>query len=380
MYKDFSINYGDFGIKARQFDNPTKGFIKEKFEDFIVREIMKKPIKKQGAYTYFILKKKNWTTMDAINSIAKHCHTSWKRFAFAGTKDRSAITEQLVSAKGVSEEALKGVKIKDIELRDFFANDEPLRLGNLIGNEFIVTVRNYECKDIKKSLKDFKELCEKGFLNFFGEQRFGIQRPNNHFIGKSILRENYEEALKELLAKTYEQEGEESGKARQYLWDNWKDWAGALEKFPKYLTIERMVLNHLAKYPNDYVNSIRRLPKNIAKILVYSYQSYLFNLALSELYEKGLISDFELILPGHESDLKSMGAAVYEKILQAENITLSDFKVASYPEISSRGAMRKTLIYPKNFKIIEIKKDYYTISFELEKSSYATIILRELVG
>ncbi|MFA5303520.1 MAG: tRNA pseudouridine(13) synthase TruD [Candidatus Nanoarchaeia archaeon] len=380
MYKDFKVNFEDFGINAKQFNNPTKGYIKEKFEDFMVKEVMKKPEKKPGAYTYFILKKSNWTTMDAINKIAKYCHTSWKRFTFAGTKDRSAITEQLVSVKGVSEEVLKNIKIKDIELKDFFTSDEPLRLGDLVGNEFIVTVRNYECKNVKKSLKEFKELLDGGILNFFGEQRFGIQRPNNHFIGKSILRENYEEALKELLAKAYEQEGEESKKARQYLWDNWKDWKGALEIFPKYLTIERMVLNHLVKYSNDYVNSIRRLPKNIAKILVYSYQSYLFNLALSELYKKGLISDFELVLPGHESDLKSMGAAVYEKILEKENITLSDFKVRSYPEISSRGAMRKTLIFPKNFKIIDVKKDYYTVSFCLEKSSYATMVLRELVG
>jgi tRNA pseudouridine13 synthase len=192
--------------------------------------------------------------------------------------------------------------------------------------------------------------------------------------------QNYEEALKELLAKTYEQEGSQSAKARQYLADNWKDWKGALELFPKYLVIERMILSHLAKYPNDYTNSIRRLPKNIAKILVYSYQSYLFNKALSELYNKGLIEDFELILPGYESDLKKMGSAIYEKLLANENISLADFKVSSYPEISCKGGLRKALIYPKNFKIIEIKKDYYTISFELEKSAYATMILKELVG
>jgi tRNA pseudouridine13 synthase len=380
MYRKFKINFEDFGITARQFNNPTKGFIKEKFEDFVVKEVMKKPEKKTGAYTYFTLKKTNWTTMDALNKIAKYCHTSWKRFTFAGTKDRSAITEQLISVKGISEEVLKKLKIKDMELKDFFTSDEPLRLGNLIGNEFIVTVRDYESKDVKKSLKEFKELINNGLLNYFGEQRFGIQRPNNHFMGKNILRENYEEVLKELLAKSYEQEGEESKKARNYLWNNWKDWKGALEIFPKYLTIERMVLNHLVKYPNDYVNSIRRLPRNIAKILLYSYQSYLFNTALSQMYNKGLISDFELVLPGHASDLKSMGAAIFEKILEKENITLSDFKVRSYPEISSKGSMRNTLIFPKNFKIIEIKKDYYTVSFVLKKSSYATMVLRELVG
>ncbi len=380
MYKDFKINFEDFGIAAKQFKNPTGGYIKEKFEDFIVKEIPKIPNKKEGGYTYFTLKKTNWTTMDALNAISKACHTSWKRFGFAGTKDKAAITEQLISAKGINAEDLKKVKIKDLELKDFFQSDEPLRLGDLLGNEFTITVRNYESKDIKKSLEEFKKLCNKGLLNYFGEQRFGIQRPNNHFIGKNILLQNYEEALKELLAKTYEQEGSQSAKARQYLLDNWKDWKGAFELFPKYLTIERMVLSHLAKYPNDYVNSIRRLPKNIAKILVYSYQSYLFNMALSELYNKGLIEDFELILPGHESDLKKMGSAIYEKILAKENISLTDFKVSSYPEISCKGSLRKALIYPKNFKIVEIKKDYYTISFELEKSAYATMILKELVG
>ncbi|MDD2678396.1 MAG: tRNA pseudouridine(13) synthase TruD [Candidatus Nanoarchaeia archaeon] len=381
MYKNFKINFEEFGIKTKQFNNPTKGFIKEKFEDFKVKELSIKPKEeKEGTYAYFTLKKTNWTTMDAIGRIAKLCHASWKRFSFAGTKDRSAVTEQLASAKGISIEALKAVKIKGIELSDFFKSNEPLRLGSLKGNEFEITVRNYECKNIKKSLEEFKEFLKKGVLNYFGEQRFGIQRPNNHVIGKLILRQEYEEALKELLAKTYEFEGEQSSKARQYLNDNWKDWKGALENFPKYLTIERMILNHLEKHPNDYVNSIRKLPRNIAKILVYSYQSYLFNLALSELYEKGLINDFELALVGHESDLKKMGCAIYEKMLEKEGITLSDFKVSSYPEMSSKGGMRKAIIYPQNFKILEIKKDYYTISFEMEKSAYATIILRELIG
>jgi len=187
MYKDFNINFEDFGITAKQFKNPTGGYIKEKFEDFIVKEIPIIPPKKEGGYTYFTLKKTNWSTMDALNAIARACHTSWKRFGFAGTKDKVAITEQLISAKGINAVDLKKVKIKDLELYDFFQSDEPLRLGDLKGNKFTITVRDYESKDIKKSLEEFKTLCSKGFLNYFGEQRFGIQRPNNHFIGKNIL-------------------------------------------------------------------------------------------------------------------------------------------------------------------------------------------------
>ena len=34
MYKNFKIDFEKFGIKVKQFNNPTKGVIKEKFEDF----------------------------------------------------------------------------------------------------------------------------------------------------------------------------------------------------------------------------------------------------------------------------------------------------------------------------------------------------------
>jgi len=380
MYRNYPLDFEKIGITNKRFQHSTKGFIKDSSKDFIVtEESIQKPINEKGNLTYFTLKKENWTTMQALSKIASYCHVSWKRFNFAGTKDKNAITKQLICVKGISPEILKKLKIKDLELSNFFRSDEIIRIGDLKGNNFTITVNDYDCKNIKKILEEFGEYLKKGIPNYFGEQRFGIQRPDNHLIGKLILQEDYEQALKELLANSSELEGQDSKTARDFLKENWKDWKQAYDKFPKYLNVERMIIQHLISHNNDYVNALRKLPKNIAKIFVYAYQSYLFNLSLSYLVEKNMLTPFELTLPGYDTDLKELGGAVLEKIMKMEKVNLSDFKVSSYPEISCRGTRRATMIYPENYKIEKITKKSYTISFSLPKGSYATVVMRELI-
>jgi tRNA pseudouridine13 synthase len=380
MYRKFPFKYEDIGIRAKLFKEGTGGYIKEKTEDFIVEEeSFEKKRQESGLYTYFTLKKTNWTTMQAIASIARACHVSWKRFSFAGTKDRFGVTKQVICVKGVSPEYLRDIKIKDVEISDTYSSSEPLRLGELHNNRFIVTVREYSSKNIKDALTKFSELVKQGLPNYFGEQRFGLQRPNNHVVGEYILREEYENALKALLSYTTEYEGDESRKARLYLAEHWGDWKEGLAAFPKYLTIERMILSHLVEHKNDYVNALRKIPRNIAKIFVYSFQSYVFNTALSNMVDKGLLEDFEMELPGYDSTLKKMGGSVVEQVLKSEGFSLSDFRVSSYPEISCRGGLRKTMMYPKEFKVLEVSKDSYKISFTLPKAGYATIVLREMI-
>ena len=380
MYRNFEVDFTKIGINSKIFPYSTKGFIKDLTSDFLVEEeSFNKKEEAGGKYTYFTLVKDNWTTMQALNKISRLCHVSWKRFKFAGTKDKHAVTKQLVSVRGVGEDALKRIKIKDIKIENVFQSNEELQLGELKGNNFTVKVNDYECKDIKLVLSRFQQFVKKGLPNYFAEQRFGIQRPNNHIIGRLILQEKYEEALKELLAKSYPLEGEESRKARDFLNKNWKNWKEAFNLFPKYLNIEKVVLNHLIKHPNDYVNSLRKLPRNIAKIFVYSLQSYIFNLSLSKMITKNLLSDFELELPGYNSDLKKLGGSIVEEVLEEENIKLSDFHVSSYPEISCKGTTRRTIIFPDNFKITRLTNKSYTVLFSLPKGSYATIVLRELI-
>jgi len=147
--------------------------LKEKPGDFCVREIIDLKLGK-GNYTYFILKKTNWNTMDAINKIAYRLHIKTKRFGFAGFKDKRAVTEQYVSVKNIEAKRLEGLKIKDIEIKFVGIGKEKIRLGDLKGNFFKIKVKG---KKIKKKIN--------WIVNYYGEQRFGTDTYN---LGRDVLK------------------------------------------------------------------------------------------------------------------------------------------------------------------------------------------------
>ena len=74
--------------------------IKDIPEDFVVEEIPLFRVKKSGTYTYFLLQKKNYTTEKAIQKISCFFKVPRKRFGYAGTKDKIAVTKQYCSVKG----------------------------------------------------------------------------------------------------------------------------------------------------------------------------------------------------------------------------------------------------------------------------------------
>ena len=113
--------------------------------------------------------------------------TSTKTFQFAGTKDRRAVTAQRVSAYRVEAERVAGLNrsLKYAAVGDFEYHAKGLELGDLSGNEFVVTLRGCQLEgplaeqsivDPKEQLQSYlsrslRQLYEKGFLNYYGLQR-----------------------------------------------------------------------------------------------------------------------------------------------------------------------------------------------------------------
>jgi len=164
--------------------------IKEKPEDFVVKEISKLKKKKKGEYGYFLLKKKNWNTMDVVKEISRKLKIKEKNIKYAGLKDKKAITEQFISIKSVKK---FDFKIKDVELKKIGEGDEPMKLGGLEGNEFKIIVRNL---DEKKKLRINK------LENYFDKQRFSNK---NVKVGKALLKRDYKELCKLLNLKNKEE-------------------------------------------------------------------------------------------------------------------------------------------------------------------------------
>ena len=354
-------------------------------EDFLVEEKIKLKKKKFGDYAYFYLAKKNWTTVRAIQEIAKQCHSSFKRFKFAGNKDRVAITKQAISAFKISKEVLENIKIKDITIEFIGFGDEPINLGTLEGNKFKIILRDLNKKDIKIIMKKSKTISKSGFPNYFGEQRFG--GGNTALVSREIVRGYFRDAVKYLLTYS-DDKNTESVKARKFAEKNFGDWNVILQSWPKFLGIEAAVLNHLVKIPTDFAGALRNIPKPIRRIYVHGYQSYLWNKGIEAVLKSKTKLKKEYPVPGFGTKLKNdKFSTEIKKLLFADNLTLDSFRCARMPELASEGVDRLAVTKPKKLKIGKPESDELNknklklkLTFELPKGVYATELVRNLDG
>jgi len=324
-----------------------------------------------GDYTHFTLVKENWETMRAVGEIAKSLGVSRNRFAFAGTKDKRAVTAQRVSAYRIPVERLRVVRIKDLALKDYSYSDESLGLGCLGGNRFRVVVRGVS-GDAKERVESTALELAGGFPNYYGHQRFGEQRPVTHLVGRLILGGDFEAAVMSYLAATFEGEGPELTAMRRTLMES-RDYDLALRSFPRNLGYERAMLAHLSANPGDYKGALRQLPRNLQTMFVHAYQSHVFNRALSECMRRSLPVE-SLPLAGVEVEADDISL----RIMEGDGVRREDFAVKGMEELKSRGVQRICYAEARNLRW-DVSGDTATFDFTLGAGSYATVLLREFM-
>ncbi len=328
--------------------------------------------------------KRNKTTIEAIQEVSKATKISFDDISYAGNKDKRAITLQLITIPKISvgnPKSLEDLKLKDISLKFVGYTKEKLTLGKLKGNEFEITVRN-----ISKYPKIKDEIV---FPNYFDEQRFS---KNNAIIGKNILMGKYDEAIKGILSYSYSDKELEA-------FGYWRDFD--MSKADKN---SRNILNHLLKYPKDYVGSIRKIPLNTALMFIHSFQSLIFNRVLSKTIQDYFSNTFEIELneklwatmeeKRHAAELKIplVGFATdplnYQMFnvdknliieMEREGVRFKDFVVRSYPLLTESGSDRLAFVKVK----IDFKKkddDSAKLVFRLPSGSYATTVVKTIFG
>jgi tRNA pseudouridine13 synthase len=391
------------------------GAVKSFPEDFIVEEITRSGRtleagkkyspdmlgleEKPGKFCVFVMQKKNWNTSQALRAISKLLGRGMRSMGFAGTKDRMSISTQLCSAFAAVPSQLTGIHIKDIEINGAWTGDAEIGLGDLIGNRFTVTVRSASGQD---SLEKALAALDGMFPNYFGEQRFGF-RNNNVSIGLSILKSEFEDAVMKFLTDTQNEMREDATDARRKLAET-RDFKAAMQYFPRYLKYERMMIEYLSRYPTNYANAIRKLPRTLSLMFVHAVEDYIFNEELKRRVESNAVAPRENeLVCGQNSygfpDIKSVGRCTgtgkeflvgnmvgYDTkeltsqeaaLLEEFGISLESFKANSIKELNCRGSFR-AMFAP--YKWISSKPGESTeLKFELPAGSYATVLLDELV-
>jgi tRNA pseudouridine13 synthase len=441
------------GIEVYATHSPgIGGVIRQEAEDFAVEEVLVDGSKAgiagskdsvehaplgasqvKNRYLLCILTKRNWDMFIALRNIAAQLGISTSQIHTAGIKDAKAVTAQHITIEGVSAEDARKIHVKDVQVRPLGYLRNKLSSYYLLGNSFQVTIRgisNSESAIQKRISKVIEELGTLGGIpNFFGHQRFGTTRPITHVVGKAIIKGDSEKAAMLFLAKPSPYEHPASRQARQGLQSS-RDFCKALKDFPKQLRYERSMLEHLAKKPNDFSGTFKKLPIKLRQLFIQAYQSYLFNKSLSRRIQDGLsldgaeIGDYVINVDHNGLPLPATGKTassaalskindsiktgkmrlaipligfgqhpsqgiqgkIEKQIIQAEDVSEKNFRIPGMPEMSIRGELRIVMTPIRDFSIDEISKQQddprkclARIGFTLNRSSYATILLRELM-
>ena len=131
------------------------GKLRVKPEDFLVKEISSYPTKnKDGIFTIAEITSTSWETNLLLRELSSRLHISKQRINFAGTKDKRAKTTQIMSFYNVPVEKINKIKIKDVEIKNIYQSDKPIKIGNLNGNYFEIIVRDINQKIKSKKVKE----------------------------------------------------------------------------------------------------------------------------------------------------------------------------------------------------------------------------------
>ncbi|CAI5758724.1 unnamed protein product [Candida verbasci] len=330
---------------------------------------------------HFTLFKQNRDTMEVANTIAKLLKISHKFVNYAGTKDRRGVTCQRMSITKGKLTRLNALNKMNTNFRlgGFKYEENPLKLGDLKGNEFIITLRDVKLEsDSNDSVEDiirdsFESLKTKGFINYFGMQRFGSFSISSHELGKCVLKEDWK-SLCDLLLSEQEICHPKTVEARK-IWKETRDPKQALETLPKYFIAEYNILKTLTFEKQDettkefdknsYYKAIMSVPKNLRMMYSHAYQSYIWNLVVNkriELY--GLeLQEGDLVLNDTSKEIINDDSDFEEDIANDEEIkvkelTKEDIESGKYTifdvVLPSAGFRVK---YPSNPKLRHIYVD-----------------------
>ncbi|MDR1954397.1 MAG: tRNA pseudouridine(13) synthase TruD [Candidatus Methanoplasma sp.] len=401
----------------------TGGRLKKEPEDFIVKEISDRPGPAAGGrFVIAEVTTRNWETNRLVRLLSRNLGISREKIGFAGTKDKRAITTQLMSFE-CPMDSMQKITLDDVEITDPYTAKRSIKIGDLIGNLFVIKVK--ECEAPESGIPDTLRYVSSavkdagGFPNYFGVQRFGAVRPITHKVGELIIRGDLEGAVRCYVSDPSLFEREDAADARRSL-SKEEDWSSVLKKMPDSLSYEKIMVEHIVSSPDDWKGAIEKLPKNLQMMFVHAYQSYLFNRMLSERMRRGLplnrpiAGDIVIPLdpnriPLHENPVtttpnnidlvaRQVGSGrafvaislfgsesriaegemgeIERSIVEEERISQRDFIVPGLPHCSSKGSRREVLcpVADLSHRIIE---GGYELSFSLPKGNYATCLLRE---
>ncbi len=383
--------------------------IKQKPEDFSVKESYRFDPSPDGRFRVYMMDKQKLSTFDAIDRLRARFGLKPGAISYCGLKDKQGRTEQLIAVDGHDVD----LQEPDLRLKFLGRADVPLTAANTTSNRFSVTVRALESADLGKLNLSVSEVNRLGVVNYFDSQRFGSLKHGQGYIAKDLIRGDFEAALKNYMAKPSLLDRSEDAKVKQFWKENWGDFTRRVpfEGNKKY----QRILSSLRQDPKDFVRAFLQIDSSYRALLLFTYQSYLWNEGVRRLLQMQLPREhlfpmpyqagtllfhrdaepeilrylralrFPLLAPDSTFDDERVQKAV-EWVLGKEKLKLDQLRIEEAPKLLFfKHELRPALIYPEKLVLGRPTRDELNgpklklnVAFTLPPGSYATLVVKRL--
>lgn len=388
------------------------GVIKQRPEDFFVQELPLYEPSGQGEHVYCEIQKVGITTFEAVDRIARALGVDRRNVGYAGMKDARAVSRQVLSIHGTTEQAVMALKAPDLSVLWAARHGNKLRLGHLAGNRFAIKVRQVDPTSVIRIRPVLEEIRRRGTPNYFGEQRFGMRR-NNHLLGAALIRGDDQAVLRLLLGSPDPavDDSQAAGARKAY---ECGDLEQAMKLMPRRSGMERRILHRLMRTGNPAA-AVRAIDEKLRRLWVSAFQSELFNQVVARRVEGGTLAT---LLPGDLAEKHDSGACFIVEDAAAEQPRCDAFEIsptgpllgyrmtlpkgealqieqevfASYDLRTAefraegrhkvKGARRSLRVQPKDIDVaggVDEHGPHVTVAFTLPAGAFATVLMGELM-
>ena len=387
---------------------PCTGRARSFPEDFRVEErLVNLETSKEDLPGYLPLYRVEKRSVDTMHMSRALASALKSRVSYAGLKDKRACAVQYVTPT-----SSRAARPPEVTGQGYSATlvgfvRRPLSRSVLAGNRFVITLRGC-CPDIEARIEEAINLGRSRLVpNFYGLQRFGTSGAGSHRIGRSLVKGDFEGAVRSLLESPADPVDRPSAEAFGR-----GDYEEGARLLARGRDVERLAARELAQHPGQWTKALRAIPVSLRRLYVHAYQSLIFNRTLCRALEAG--EDISRYVPGDNWAATSEGGlvtlaprgvkdvptgeavplvqvvgyafrnygsrfdSIIEDELKNEGVTPGQFYLKDMQEVSSEGAFRRPHIALQD-PSWRVEDGNAKLEFTLGKGQYATILLREIV-